>query len=158
MFSGSVRDNVAYARPEASADDVERAARVAQAHEFILNLPEGYDTVLGNRGVTLSGGQRQRIAIARAVLAAPRILVLDNATGALDTATEADLLEGLCAHLKGRTTVLVAYRESSTRLADEVIVLGEGVILDRGTHAELVARSASYRELIGVDPPPDGNG
>jgi ATP-binding cassette subfamily B protein len=158
LFSGSVRDNVAYARPRASDDDVERAARVAQAHDFILKLPEGYETVLGNRGITLSGGQRQRIAVARAVLAAPRILVLDNATGALDTATEAELLDALRDHLKGRTTVLVAYRESSTRLADEVIVLAEGGIVDRGTHAELVARSASYRELIGVDPPADGSG
>ena len=158
LFSGSVRDNVAYARPDANDEDIERAARVAQAHDFIVKLPDGYETALGNRGITLSGGQRERIAIARAVLAAPRILVLDNATGALDTATEADLLDALVTELGDRTTVLVAYRESSTRLADEVIVLGEGGILDRGTHAELASRSASYRELIGIEGPPGGNG
>ncbi len=156
LFSGSVRENIAYARPAASEEEIERAARVAQAHDFIVGLPERYETILGNRGITLSGGQRQRIAIARAVLAAPRILLLDNATGALDAATEADLLDALCSHLAGRTTVLVAYRESSSRLADEVIVIGDGHVLDRGTHAELVARSAHYRELIGVDRTPDG--
>ncbi|MFT3863716.1 MAG: ABC transporter ATP-binding protein [Solirubrobacterales bacterium] len=152
LFSDSVRANIAYGRPEASDAEIEAAARVAQAHDFITALPRGYDSVVGERGLTLSGGQRQRIALARAVLQDPRVLILDDATSAVDARTEEAINEGLRTVLADRTTLLVAHRRSTLHLADRVVVLDEGRIIDAGTHEELVERSAVYRGLLtGLD-------
>jgi ATP-binding cassette subfamily B protein len=152
LFSDSVRANIAYGRPRASDAEIEAAARVAQADGFIAALPRGYDSVVGERGLTLSGGQRQRIALARAVLQDPRILILDDATSAVDARTEEAINEGLRTVLAGRTTLLVAHRRSTLHLADRVVVLDEGRVIDQGTHEELAERSAVYRGLLtGLD-------
>jgi ATP-binding cassette subfamily B protein len=152
LFSDSVRANIAYGRPEASDAEIEAAARVAQAHDFIVGLPRGYDSMVGERGLTLSGGQRQRIALARAVLQDPRILILDDATSAVDARTEEAINDGLRTVLAGRTTLLVAHRRSTLHLADRVVVLDDGRIIDHGTHEELAERSAVYRGLLtGLD-------
>jgi ATP-binding cassette subfamily B protein len=147
LFSASVAENIAYARPGASLEEIEQAARRAQAHEFIRELPEGYDTVVGERGLTLSGGQRQRVAIARALLADPRILILDDATSSVDATTEAEIKRGLAEVMEGRTTFVVAHRLSTVSLADEIVVMDGGRIVDRGTHQELLERSPLYGEI-----------
>ena len=147
LFSASVADNIAYARPDATREEIELAARRAQAAPFIERLPEGYETMVGERGLTLSGGQRQRIAIARALLADPRILILDDATSSVDARTEEAIRAGLDEALAGRTTFIVAHRLSTISLADEIVVLDGGRIVDRGTHDELVDRSPLYREI-----------
>ncbi len=152
LFSDSVRANIAYGRPEATDEQIEAAARVAQAHEFVTALPRGYDSIVGERGLTLSGGQRQRIALARAVLHDPRILILDDATSAVDARTEESINAALRSVMAGRTTLLVAHRRSTLRLADRVVVLDEGRVIEQGTHEELVARSEIYRGLLtGLD-------
>jgi ABC-type multidrug transport system fused ATPase/permease subunit len=147
LFSASVRENIAFGRPDATDEEVEQAARLAQAAEFIDELPEGYDTVIGERGITLSGGQRQRIAIARALLVDPRILILDDATASVDATTEARIRLGLREAMKGRTTIIIAHRLSTLALADELVVLVRGKIAARGTHEDLLQRSAVYREI-----------
>ncbi len=147
LFSATIAENIAYARPDASRAEVELAAERAQAAGFIARLPDGYETVVGERGLTLSGGQRQRIAIARALLADPRILILDDATSSVDARTEAEIRRGLDAALAGRTTFIVAHRLSTISLADEVVVLDGGRIVDRGGHAELLERCPLYREI-----------
>ena len=147
LFSATVAENIAYARPEASGEEIERAARRAQAHGFIARLPDGYETVIGERGLTLSGGQRQRIAIARALLADPRILVLDDATSSVDARTEAEIRRGLVEVMADRTTFIVAHRLSTISLADEIVVLEGGEIVDRGTHEELLEGCSLYREI-----------
>jgi ATP-binding cassette subfamily B protein len=147
LFSDTVAANIAYARPEATQEEVEAAARRAQAHGFIAELPEGYETVVGERGLTLSGGQRQRIAIARALLAEPRILILDDATSSVDARTEAQIKNGLREAMKGRTTFIVAHRLSTISLADEIVVMDRGRIVDRGTHEELLERCPLYEEI-----------
>jgi ABC-type multidrug transport system fused ATPase/permease subunit len=147
LFSASVRENIAFGVPWAEDADVERAARLAQAREFIERLPEGYDTVIGERGITLSGGQRQRIAIARALIVDPRVLILDDATASVDATTEALIRAGLREAMEGRTTLIIAHRLSTIALADELVVLDEGGIAARGTHDELLATSAVYREI-----------
>jgi ATP-binding cassette subfamily B protein len=147
LFSASVRENIAFGRSAATAEQVERAARLAQAHEFIDRLPDGYDTRVGERGVTLSGGQRQRLAIARALLVDPRILILDDATASVDATTEARIRVGLEEAKRGRTTIIIAHRLSTIALADEIVVLDEGRIAARGTHDELLVASAVYREI-----------
>jgi ABC-type multidrug transport system fused ATPase/permease subunit len=147
LFSATVRENIAFGAPEASDDDVERAARLAQAHEFVAELPQGYDTVVGERGITLSGGQRQRIAIARALILNPRILILDDATASVDATTEARIRLGLREAMKGRTTLIVAHRLSTISLADELVVVDRGRIAGRGTHDELLETNAVYQEI-----------
>jgi ABC-type multidrug transport system fused ATPase/permease subunit len=148
LFSASVHENIAYARPQATREQVVEAARRAQAHDFITALPDGYDTGVGERGLTLSGGQRQRIAIARALLADPRILILDDATSSIDASTERQIEAGLRAVMAGRTTFVIAHRLSTIALADEIAVLDGGRLVDRGTHEELAARSPFYREIV----------
>ncbi len=147
LFSDTVAGNIAYAHPEATREQIEAAARRAQAHEFIAALPDGYDTVVGERGLTLSGGQRQRVAIARALLAEPRILILDDATSSVDSRTEARIKAGLAEAMEGRTTFVVAHRLSTISLADEIVVMDAGRIVDRGTHAELLERCPLYAEI-----------
>jgi len=147
LFSAGVAENIAYARPEASRAEVEVAARRAQADGFIRDLPGGYDTVVGERGLTLSGGQRQRIAIARALLADPRILILDDATSSVDATTEAAIKAGLREAMAGRTTFVIAHRLSTVSLADQVVVMDGGRIVDQGTHEELLEGCGFYREI-----------
>jgi ATP-binding cassette subfamily B protein len=147
LFSTTVRENIAFGRPELTDDDVERVARLAQAHEFVERLPQGYETVIGERGITLSGGQRQRIAIARALAVDPRILILDDATASVDATTEARIRAGLREVMQGRTTLIIAHRLSTIALADEIVVLDSGRIAARGTHDELFETSAVYREI-----------
>ena len=147
LFSASIAENIAYARADATLEEIENAARRAQAHEFIARLPNTYETLVGERGLTLSGGQRQRIAIARALLADPRILILDDATSSVDARTEARIREGLREVMAGRTTFVVAHRMSTISLADEVVVMDQGRIVDRGTHDELIERCSLYREI-----------
>jgi ATP-binding cassette subfamily B protein len=147
LFSASVRDNIAFGLPEAPQEAVEAAARAAQAHDFILELPQGYDTVVGERGITLSGGQRQRVAIARALLIDPRILVLDDATASVDATTETRIRAGLREVMRGRTTIIIAHRLSTVALADEVVVLDRGRIVARGTQSELLETSPLFREI-----------
>ncbi len=147
LFSAPIAENISYARPGASAAEIELAAQRAQADEFIRRLPDGYDTVVGERGLTLSGGQRQRVAIARALLADPRILILDDATSSVDATTEAEIRKGLEEVMRGRTTFVIAHRLSTVSLADEVVVMDNGTIVDRGTHAELLEGCSFYREI-----------
>ncbi|MDQ3894211.1 MAG: ABC transporter ATP-binding protein/permease, partial [Actinomycetota bacterium] len=147
LFSAAVRENIAFGAPGASDAEIERAAWMAQAHEFIERLPDGYDTVIGERGITLSGGQRQRIAIARALVVDPRILILDDATASVDATTEARIRRGLRQAMRGRTTIIIAHRLSTIALADELVVLDAGRIVARGRHDELLATSRVYREI-----------
>jgi ATP-binding cassette subfamily B protein len=148
LFSDTVRANIAYGRPDATSEEIEAAARAAQAHEFIEELPRGYDTVVGERGLTLSGGQRQRVALARAILTDPRILILDDATSAVDARVEERIHSALREIMADRTMLLVAHRRSTLHLADRIAVLDEGRVVDVGTHEELVETSALYRSLL----------
>ncbi|HTR74500.1 MAG TPA: ABC transporter ATP-binding protein [Solirubrobacterales bacterium] len=147
LFTASVADNIAYAQGGASREEIEAAARLAQADAFIRDLPDGYDTRVGERGLTLSGGQRQRVAIARALLADPRILILDDATSSVDATTEGAIKSGLREAMAGRTTFIIAHRLSTVSLADEIIVLDHGEVVDRGTHEELMEGCGFYREI-----------
>ena len=147
LFSATLRENIAYARPDASDEEVRDAARRAGLAELVDDLPDGYETLVGERGLTLSGGQRQRVAIARALLAAPRILILDDATSSVDATTEARIKEALREVMDGRTTFVIAHRLSTIALADEIVVLEEGRVSAQGTHDELLERSPLYREI-----------
>jgi ATP-binding cassette subfamily B multidrug efflux pump len=147
LFTGTIRDNIRFGRTDAGDEEVMAAARAAQAHDFIMRLPEGYDSPVGQRGVNLSGGQRQRLAIARALLVQPRILILDDSTSAVDVETEVALQEALAAFCRGRTTVLVAQRISSVLGADKIVVLERGRIAAEGTHRQLMANCLTYREI-----------
>ena len=148
LFSDSIQANIAYARPDATADEVHEAARIAEADRFIRALPNGYDTVVGERGLTLSGGQRQRIALARAVLSDPRILILDDATSAVDAVTEEAINVTLRQVMRGRTTLLVAHRRSTLHLADRIVVVDAGRVVEQGSHEYLLENSALYRSLL----------
>ncbi len=147
LFSDTIKGNIAYGRPDATMDEVIAAAKAAQAHEFIEGFTHGYDTVVGERGVTLSGGQRQRVAIARALLMNPRILILDDSTSSVDTQTEKLIQAALDALMEGRTTFVIAHRLSTVRRADMILVMDKGQIMERGTHAELLKRSGLYKEI-----------
>lgn len=148
LFNDSVRGNIAFARPDADAADVERAARLAGAHDFVLALPDGYDTVIGERGFSLSGGQRQRIAIARAILADPRVLVLDDATSAVDPSKEHEIREAMATVMRGRTTIVIAHRPGTIALADTVVLVDEGRVAAHGTHEQLLVSNERYREVL----------
>jgi ABC-type multidrug transport system fused ATPase/permease subunit len=139
LFGGSIRENIAYGKPGASQPEIEAAARKANAHDFITSFPEGYDTIVGERGIQLSGGQRQRIAIARAVLKDPVILILDEATSALDTASEKLVQDALDKLMQGRTSLVIAHRLSTVRNADRILVLDHGTVVQSGPHDELIA-------------------
>lgn len=149
LFSDTIANNISYARSDATREEVERAARLAQASEFIEALPDGYETVVGERGLTLSGGQRQRVAISRALLADPRILILDDATSSLDATTEQQIRSGLAEAMADRTTFVIGHRLSTVSLAEEIVLLDDGQIVDRGSLGELTDRSSLFRELIG---------
>jgi ABC-type multidrug transport system fused ATPase/permease subunit len=147
LFSATVRENIMFGAPELKDGEVENIGRLAQAHEFVERLPDGYDTVIGERGITLSGGQRQRLAIARALAVDPRVLILDDATASVDASTEARIRVGLREAMRNRTTLIIAHRLSTIALADEIVVLDDGRIAARGTHAELLATSEVYRDI-----------
>jgi ATP-binding cassette subfamily B protein len=147
LFSGTIRDNIAYGKPDASDEEVIAAAKAAQAHDFILSFPDGYNTELGQRGVNLSGGQKQRIAIARALLIQPPILILDDSTSAVDVETEAKIQEALESIMKQRTTFVIAQRISTVLGAEKILVLDDGQIAAEGTHVELMESSPIYREI-----------
>ncbi|NLX09943.1 MAG: ABC transporter ATP-binding protein [Chloroflexi bacterium] len=151
LFSRSIADNIRFGRPDATQDEVEEAARKAQAHDFIMSFPEGYETVIGQRGVTLSGGQRQRLAIARAFVTDPRILILDDSTSAIDSATEDKIQKAIWTAAKGRTTILITHRLSQIRWADHIIVLRKGRVAAQGTHEELLRTAESYRRIFARD-------
>jgi subfamily B ATP-binding cassette protein MsbA len=147
LFDGTIAENIGYGKPGATREDVERAGRLARCEEFISGFDDGYDTVIGERGVKLSGGQRQRVSIARATLADPRILILDEATSSLDSENEAAIQEGFKRLKQGRTSFVIAHRLSTIRNADQILVMEDGEIVERGTHDELLARAGRYREL-----------
>lgn len=148
LFDGTVRENISYGRRDASEAQIIDAARRANADEFIQNLPDGYDSIVGERGVKLSCGQCQRLSIARAILADPQILILDEATSNLDTESEQLIQQSLDELLKGRTTFVIAHRLSTITGADQILVLEDGRIIERGTHADLMAASGEYRKMV----------
>ncbi len=147
LFGTTIRENIAYGRPHASQEEIEAAARAARAHDFIVEFPEGYDTRVGERGVTLSGGQKQRIAIARALLYDPRILILDDSTSSVDTETEHLIQQALAELMQGRTTFVIAQRLLTLKSADLILVLDQGRIVERGRHHELLEQGGLYRRI-----------
>ena len=148
LFNDSVRNNIALGMPDASLEDIQEAAKVAYAHDFIMELPDGYDTRIGDAGGKLSGGQRQRLSIARAVLKNPPILILDEATSALDTESEQWVQKALEQMMKGRTALVIAHRLSTIQNADEIVVLEKGQILEQGTHQDLMKTKSGYKKLV----------
>ena len=151
LFAATIRDNIAYGRSDATDEEIEAAAKVARIHDYIASQPGGYDTWVGERGVTLSGGQQQRFAIARALLTDPRVLILDDSTSSVDTRTEAEIQEALALLTEGRTTFVIAHRLRTAREADQILVLEQGHIVERGVHAELLARDGAYRRIYNAE-------
>ncbi len=147
LFHGTIADNLLYAQPDASPAEIEAACRAANIHDVIARLPQGYDTLVGQRGARLSGGQRQRLAIARALLKNPRVLILDEATSALDSTAERKIQQALVPLMRGRTTIAIAHRLSTILAADRIIVLDQGRIVEQGTHAQLLRREGLYSQL-----------
>jgi subfamily B ATP-binding cassette protein MsbA len=147
LFGGTIRENIAYGKLGATEAEIESAARAAHAHEFIMDFPEGYNTIVGERGVKLSGGQRQRIAIARALLKNPAILILDEATSSLDSESERLVQDALETLMQGRTTFVIAHRLSTVRRANRIVVLDQGLVTEEGTHEELLANQGLYKQL-----------
>jgi ATP-binding cassette subfamily B protein len=155
LFSATIAENIAFGAPDATEDQIRLAARMAQAHEFIIELADGYDTMVGERGLSLSGGQRQRIALARALLRDPRVLILDDATSSIDAATEAEIRAALATVMEGRTTLIIAHRTSTLSLADRVVVLDRGRVIGEGRHEELIESLPRYAEILaesGMEP------
>jgi ATP-binding cassette subfamily B protein len=150
LFSSNIRNNISYGRNNVSMDEIIRAAKLAKAHDFIMELPEGYDTIVGERGLGLSGGQKQRIAIARALIKDPKILILDDATSAVDMETEHEIQSGFKEVMQGRTTFIIAHRISSLKHADEIIVLDRGRIVQRGKHQELLGQAGPYLDTYSI--------
>jgi ATP-binding cassette subfamily B protein len=148
LFTGTIRENIAYGKPGATLEEIERAAQMAQAHSFILEQPQGYDTLIGERGVGLSGGQKQRLAIARTLLLNPRILILDDSTSAVDAETEYKIQQALESLRQGRTSFVIAQRISTVRKADLILLLDEGRLVAQGTHNELLRTSEIYTEIL----------
>jgi ATP-binding cassette subfamily B protein len=148
LFSGTIHDNIAYGRDGATVEEVEAAARDAYAHDFIAHFPDGYDTIIGERGTKLSGGQKQRIALARALIANPRVLILDEATSNLDAESEAAVQAALARIMAGRTTIIVAHRLSTVRDADRIVVIDGAQVVEQGGHDELMERRGTYRRLV----------
>jgi ATP-binding cassette subfamily B protein len=151
MFSATIRDNISYGAVSATYEQIIEAAKIARIHDFIMSLPDGYDTWVGERGVTLSGGQKQRISIARTLLLDPRILILDDSTSSVDTQTEYLIQQALSAVMKGRTTLVIAQRLRTVKNADEILVMKDGTIAERGTHEELIALDGLYREIYDLE-------
>ncbi|HLB13200.1 MAG TPA: ATP-binding cassette domain-containing protein, partial [Dehalococcoidia bacterium] len=147
LFTATIRDNIAYGAPDATMEQIVEAAKVARIHDFIISLPDGYDTWVGERGITLSGGQKQRVAIARTLLMNPRILILDDSTSSVDTETEYLIQQALQSLMKGRTTFVIAQRLRTVKNADQILVLQDGEIVERGRHEELLAKGGIYRQI-----------
>jgi ATP-binding cassette subfamily B protein len=150
IFPDTIRNNIAYGKPDATQEEVERAAKLAMLHDFIASLPQGYDTVVGERGVTLSGGQRQRLAIARTLLIDPKIVILDDSMSNVDAETERAIYEAITKHFKGKTLIIITQRPSTMRLADRIIVIEDGRVVEEGRHEELLAKGGAYARLLGV--------
>jgi len=151
LFTGTVRDNITYGAPGATQEQIERAAKAARIHDFIMSLPDGYDTFVGERGLTLSGGQKQRVSIARTLLLDPAILILDDSTSSVDTETEYLIQQALQEVMKGRTTFVIAQRLRTIKLADQILVLNKGQIVERGRHEELLAQGGFYRRIYDLE-------